>query len=44
MYGDAAAVAVGFPPLGLPPRAGIALAIVEARRRKLPPEAALAGT
>lgn len=41
LYGDEAAVEVGYPPRGLPPRAGFALAIHEACRRKQPPEATL---
>jgi hypothetical protein len=41
LYGDEAAVEVGYPPLDLPARAGFALAIHEALRRRQPPEAAL---
>jgi hypothetical protein len=32
LYGDEAAIAVGYPPLGLPPRAGYTLALIEALR------------
>jgi hypothetical protein len=41
LFGDAAARSVGYPPLGLSHRAGLALAHAEARRREVPPEAAL---
>jgi hypothetical protein len=43
LYGDEAARAVGYPALGLPPRAGYALAIEEARQRRAAPEATLLG-
>jgi hypothetical protein len=38
LFGDEAARSVGYPPLGLSPRAGLALAHEEARRRGVPPE------
>lgn len=41
LFGDSAARSVGYPPLGLSHRAGLALAHAEARRRTSPPEAAL---
>ena len=40
LFGDAAARRVGYTPLGLSPRAGIALALSEARRGEVTPEAA----
>lgn len=43
LYGDAAAESVGYDPLGLPARAGYALARAEARRAGSSPEEALAG-
>jgi hypothetical protein len=41
LFGDAAARSVGYPPLGLSQRAGLALAHAEARLREVPPEATL---
>jgi hypothetical protein len=41
LFGDEAARSVGYPPLGLSPRAGLALAHHEARQRGVPPEDAL---
>jgi hypothetical protein len=41
LYGDEAATAVGYPPLGLSPRAGYTLALTEALQRGSPPELAL---
>lgn len=41
LYGDAAAVAVGYPPLGVPPHGGFAVALAEARARNWRPETAL---
>jgi hypothetical protein len=38
LFGDQAARSVGYPPLGLSPRAGLALAHEEARRNGLSPE------
>ena len=38
LFGDEAARSVGYPPFGLSPRAGLALAHDEARRRGVPPE------
>ena len=40
LYGDAAARRVGYTPLGLSPRAGVALALAEARASTVPPEEA----
>jgi hypothetical protein len=42
LYGDEAARSVGYPPVGLSPRAGFALALAEAYERSLSPEQALA--
>lgn len=42
LYGDEAARSVGYSPLGLSPRAGLAVAYADARVAKLSPEAALA--
>jgi hypothetical protein len=41
LFGDEAARSVGYPPLGLSPRAGLALACEEARQRGVPPEVVL---
>jgi len=41
LYGDDAAASVGYPPLGVPPRGGFALAAAEARERGWRSEAAL---
>ena len=41
LYGDEAAWSVGYPTLGLSPRAGYALALAEARADDITPEAAL---
>jgi hypothetical protein len=41
LFGDEAARSVGYPPLGLSHRAGLALAHDEARRQGVPPETAL---
>jgi hypothetical protein len=41
LYGDAAAEQLGYPPLGLPPRAGFNLAIADAAARQLDPVRAL---
>ena len=41
LFGDEAARSVGYPPLGLSQRAGLALALDEARQRGVPPEAEL---
>jgi hypothetical protein len=41
LYGDEAARSVGYPPLGLPSRAGFALAIAEAAQRGVDPKARL---
>ncbi|MFL5807272.1 MAG: hypothetical protein ACJ8CR_36775 [Roseiflexaceae bacterium] len=41
LFGDEAARSVGYPPLGLSHRAGLALAHDEAHRQGVPPEAAL---
>ena len=38
LFGDEAARSVGYPPLGLSPRAGLALAHHEARQRGVAPE------
>ncbi len=41
LYGDDAAAAVGYPPLGVPPHGGFAVALAEARERGWLPDAAL---
>lgn len=41
-YGDAAAVSVGYRPLGLPPRAGFEVALADARAARRDPVAVLA--
>ena len=41
LYGDEAARSVGYPPVGLSPRAGLALALAEAYEQALIPEQAL---
>jgi hypothetical protein len=41
LYGDAAAVQLGYPPLGLPARAGFAVAVADALARRLDPVASL---
>lgn len=41
LYGDAAAVELGYQPLGLPPRAGFDIAVADALARRLDPVAAL---
>lgn len=41
LYGDDAALEVGYPPLGLPPNAGYILARIESQLSDSPPEAAL---
>lgn len=43
LYGDAAATSVGYPPLGVPPWGGFAVALDEARERGDDPVAALQG-
>lgn len=43
LYGDDAAISVGYPPLGVPPRGGFAVAVAEARARGWVPGAALLG-
>ena len=43
LYADEAALSVGYPPLGLPPRAGFAVALDDARHGGPTPEAALVG-
>jgi hypothetical protein len=42
LYGDDAAVELGYRPLGVPPRAGFAVALANARDRDSDPVAALA--
>jgi hypothetical protein len=42
-YGDVAAESLGYDPLGVPPRAGLAYAVAEVQARGLDPIAALAG-
>jgi hypothetical protein len=41
MYGDEAAISVGYPPLGLPPRAGFQVALADALAERRDPVAAL---
>jgi hypothetical protein len=41
MYGDAAAEQLGYPPLGLPARAGFEIALADALARRRDPLAAL---
>ena len=41
LYGDDAAVSVGYPPLGVPPLGGFAVALAEANARRWVPAAAL---
>lgn len=43
LYGDDAAVSVGYPPLGVPPLGGFAVAVAEARRHGWDPLTALSG-
>ncbi|MBA3943546.1 MAG: hypothetical protein H0X37_03180 [Herpetosiphonaceae bacterium] len=41
LFGDEAASSAGYPPLGLSPRAGYAVALTDAQREQSPPEALL---
>jgi hypothetical protein len=44
MYGDEAAISVGYPPLGLSPRAGFQVALADALAERRDPVAVLMHT